>query len=221
MKSIRLTAVLLAFALGVSTMALAQDGTTSKTQQKRTNIDRIADESLNRLFAQDAKAKTLFDMAYGYAVFTNVKVMFGISGGGGSGVAVVKSTGQRVYMKMGTGGIGLGLGGQKSSVVFLFEDRKTLEDFIYNGWQGDAAANAVAGTEGANANTTFTKGLAIYQLTESGLMLKADVSGTKYWVDKKLNKVSPGDQAAATTTPATSDQPAVVNITSEPLEPNL
>lgn len=219
MKSIRLTAVLLALALGASTMALAQDGSTSKSQQKKQNIDRIAEESLNRLFAQEPKAKTLFDMAYGYAVFTNVKVMFGISGGGGSGVAVVKSTGQRVYMKMGTGGIGLGLGGQKSSVIFLFEDRKTLEDFIYNGWQGDAAANAVAGTEGANANTTFTKGLAIYQLTESGLMLKADVSGTKYWVDKKLNKLAPREQASATTT--TTQQPAVVNITSEPLDPNL
>jgi hypothetical protein len=104
----------------------------------------------------------------------------------------------------------------------LFEDRKTLEDFVYNGWQGDAAANAVAGTEGANANTSFTKGLAIYQLTESGLMLKADVSGTKYWVDKKLNKVTPPDATAATTTTTTTTQePAVVNITSEPLEPNL
>lgn len=217
MKYIRVTAFLLAFALGVSTMALAQDGTTTKAEQKRQNIDRIAEEALNRLFAQEPKAKTLFDMAYGYAVFTNVKVMFGISGGGGSGVSVVKNTGQRVYMKMGTGGIGLGLGGQKSSVVFLFEDRKTIEDFIYNGWQGDAAANAVAGTEGANANTTFTKGLAIYQLTESGLMLKADVSGTKFWVDKKLNKVTPNTASST----ATTQQPAVVNISSEPLEPNL
>lgn len=217
MKHIRVTAILLAFALNLSTMALAQDGTTTKAQQKKQNIDRIAEETLNRLFAQEPKAKTLFDMAYGYAVFTNVKVMFGISGGGGSGVAVVKNTGQRVYMKMGTGGIGIGLGGQKSSIVFLFEDRKTLEDFIYNGWQGDAAANAVAGTEGANANTTFTKGLALYQLTESGLMLKADVSGTKFWVDKKLNKVSPNKPTSTTTT----QEPAVVNISSEPLEPNL
>jgi len=217
MKRIRVTAVVFALALGLSTVAMAQDGTTTKTQQKRQNVDKIAEETLNRLFAQDPKAKTVFDMAYGYAVFTNVKVMFGISGGGGSGVAVVKNTGQRVYMKMGTGGIGIGLGGQKSSVVFMFEDRKTLENFIYKGWQGDAAANAVAGTEGANAATSFTQGLAIYQLTESGLMLKADVSGTKFWVDKKLNKVTPQQSSSA---PATQE-PAVVNISSEPLEPNL
>lgn len=217
MKRIRTVAVLLTIALGLSATAMAQDGTKTKAQQKKENIDKIAEETLNRLFAQEPKAKTLFDMAYGYAVFTNVKVMFGISGGGGSGVAVVKSTGQRVYMKMGTGGIGIGLGGQKSSLVFLFEDRKTLENFIYNGWQGDAAANAVAGTEGANVATTFTQGLAIYQLTESGLMLKADVSGTKFWVDKKLNKVSENKTSSA----ATTQPPAVVNVSSEPLEPNL
>jgi lipid-binding SYLF domain-containing protein len=196
--------------------ALAQDGTTTKAQQKKQNIDKMAEETLNRLFATDPKAKTVFDLAYGYAVFTNVKVMFGISGAGGSGVAVVKNTGQRVYMKVGSGGIGIGLGGQKSSIVFLFEDRKTLENFIYNGWQGDAAANAVAGTEGANASTTFTRGVAAYQMTESGLMLKADVSGTKFWVDKKLNKVTPNQTSS---TPSSTQQPAVVNITSEPLEP--
>ncbi len=217
MKRIRTIAVLLTIALGLSATAMAQDETKPKTQKKRENIDKIAEEALNRLFAQEPKAKTLFDMAYGYAVFTNVKVMFGISGGGGSGVAVVKNTGQRVYMKMGTGGIGIGLGGQKSTVVFLFEDRKTLENFIYNGWQGDAAANAVAGTEGANVATTFTQGLAIYQMTESGLMLKADVSGTKFWVDKKLNKVSENKTSSATAT----QPPAVVNVSSEPLEPNL
>lgn len=217
MTRIRLVAVLMSIALGLSAAAMADDESKPKTQQKRENIDRIAEETLNRLFAQDPKAKTLFDMAYGYAVFTNVKVIFGISGAGGSGVAVVKNTGQRVYMKVGSAGIGIGLGGQKSSIVFLFEDRKTIENFIYNGWQGDAAANAVAGVEGANAATSFTKGLAIYQLTESGLMLKADVSGTKFWVDKKLNKVEDNKTSSATNT----QQPAVVNISSEPLEPNL
>lgn len=217
MTRIRLVAVLMSVALGISAAAMAEDGSKSKAQEKKEKIDNIAEETLNRLFAQDPKAKTLFDMAYGYAVFTNVKVIFGISGAGGSGVAVVKNTGQRVYMKVGSAGIGIGLGGQKSSIVFMFEDRKTLENFIYNGWQGDAAANAVAGTEGANVGATFTQGLAVYQLTESGLMLKADVSGTKFWVDKKLNKVEENKTSSATNT----QPPAVVNVSSEPLEPNL
>ncbi len=215
MNRTKIASVLLSLALVVSCVeAVAQDSTKSKTQRKRETIDSMAQGALDDLFAKDKHAKELYDLSYGYAVFSGVKVMFGVSGGGGSGVAVVKNTGQRVYMKMGTGGLGIGLGGQKSQVVFLFQDRKTVEDFIYNGWQGDASANAVAGTAGANAATSFTKGMVIYQITESGLMLKADAAGTKYWVDKKLNKVS-----ANQSTSNTSSTPNEVTISSEPIEP--
>jgi len=42
-------------------------------------------------------------------------------------------------------------------------------------------------TEKAKAKELFVNGLAIYQLTEKGLMLNADIAGTKYWKNKKLN----------------------------------
>ena len=44
-----------------------------------------------------------------------------------------------------------------------------------------------AGTATAEAGTGFVDGIAIYQITESGLMAQADIAGTKYWKDKKLN----------------------------------
>jgi len=168
--------------------AFAQDeAQMTKADAKRTKIDTVAKESLARLFTEDPAARDLYDDAYGYAVFSNIKISFGISAGGGHGVAVFKKAGERSYMKMGTGGIGIGLGGQKYQVVFLFENKETFDDFVMVGWQGDAAANAVAGTQGKNAETTFTKGLAIYQLSENGLMLNADIAGTKYWLNKRLN----------------------------------
>ena len=196
---------------------MAQDGAKSKAQRKKEAIDAMAQGALDDLFAKDKHARELYDLSYGYAIFSSVKVMFGVSGGGGSGVAVVKGTGQRVYMKMGTGGLGIGLGGQKAQTIFLFQDRKTLEDFVYNGWQGDASANAVAGTAGANAATSFTKGMVIYQITESGLMLKADAAGTKYWVDKNLNKVKAPAQTSLDATPQAP--PQEVTISSEPIDP--
>ena len=45
----------------------------------------------------------------------------------------------------------------------------------------------MAGTAGASAGTTFKNGMAVYQITEAGLMLQADIAGTKYW-KSKLNK---------------------------------
>ena len=136
----------------------------------------------------ERKAKTLYDEAVGWAVFDNAKVAFGISGGGGHGVAVSKASEKHVYMKMGTAGIGLGLGVNKFQVVFLFQDEMTLKNFIENGWQADAGATASAGKNAAEAKTAFVNGLAIYQLTEKGLMLNADIAGTKYWLYDKLNE---------------------------------
>ncbi len=158
-----------------------------KDAAKRQTIDASAKETLDALFAKSPNAKDLFGKAYGYAVFENLKIALGVSGGGGSGVAVDKTTGARTYMKMGTGGIGLGLGGQKYELVLLFQTKKIFDSFITGKWQAGASAAAAAGTAGANAATGFVNGVATYQLTDKGLMANADISGTKYWTDDKLN----------------------------------
>jgi lipid-binding SYLF domain-containing protein len=90
-------------------------------------------------------------------------------------------------MKMGTAGIGLGLGGQSYQVVFFFQDKQTFDNFVEKGWKADASAQAAAGSEGANATTGFKNGIAVWQITDKGLMASADISGTKYWQNKKLN----------------------------------
>lgn len=159
-----------------------------EAKQKREKIDLTARETLDRLFKDSPSAKELYDKAHGYAVFDNLKVSFGITGGGGSGVAVHKASGRRTYMNMGTAGVGFGLGGQKYQVVFLFETQKTFDDFVEKGWQADASANAVAWETGANLQAKFVNGMAVYQFSDKGLMLQADIAGTKYWKSDKLNR---------------------------------
>src|SRR5262245_23086683 len=161
---------------------------TQEAKEKRTEIDKVAKETLDDLFAKHDKAKSAYDKAAGYAVFDNMKVAVVVTGGGGHGVAVNKSTGERTYMKMGTGGVGVGLGAQKYQVVMLFENKKALDDFIHHGWKATGTATASAGEKGANVGTEFKDGVAYYVLTEKGLMASADLSGTKYSVDEDLNK---------------------------------
>jgi lipid-binding SYLF domain-containing protein len=171
-----------------ATPASAQDDWKSmKEESKRMKVDEAAQDALAKLFADNAKAKNLYDKAYGWAVFDNLKLAFGVSGGGGNGVATVKETGEKTYMKMGTAGVGLGLGANKYQIVFLFQDAKTFDSFVNKGWQADAGATAAAGTSAAEVKTDFTNGLAIYQMTEKGLMANADIAGTKYWKNDKLN----------------------------------
>lgn len=180
-------AFLIAFGLQSAAVDTADAGLFSSSKRQRAKVDRAADESLEELLEESEKAKRLYNKAVAYAVFDVTKVSLGVTGGGGTGVAVDKANGQRVYMHMGTGGLNLGIGGQVLRIVFLFEDRDTYREFVENGWEASASANAVAGRAGANAGASFTNGMAVYQLTAAGLMLQADISGTKYWKSKKLN----------------------------------
>ncbi len=179
----------LAFGLSPSPAVSAEESWQSlKRESKRLKIDETAEEALNSLFATSPKAKALYDISYGWAVFDNLKLAFGFSGGGGNGVATVVKTGEKIYMKMGTAGVGIGLGVNTYQVVFLFQDARTFNTFVESGWQAEATASAVAGQAGAEAKTDFTNGMAIYQITDTGLMAHADIAGTKYWKNNKLNR---------------------------------
>jgi lipid-binding SYLF domain-containing protein len=156
--------------------------------EKRNKIDAQAAKALETLFSKSEKAESLFAQSYGYAVFHNVKVAVGVTGSGGKGVAVIREGDARTYMNMGSGGVGLGLGGQSYHVVFMFQDKSTFRKFVDSGWQAEASATASGANKGVNAATTFVNGLAIYQLTEAGLMAAADITGTKYWKADKLNE---------------------------------
>jgi len=176
--------------LSTSAWLGAEDGgdwRSLKNEAKRAKIDEMAQWSLDKVLAGREKAQPLYDACYGWAVFDNLKIALGFSGGGGNGVAVNTGTGERTYMKMGTAGIGLGLGGQKYQVVFLFQNEAVFNRFVEKGWKADASAQAAAGTDGANATTGFVNGIAVWQITDKGLMASADITGTKYWKNKKLN----------------------------------
>jgi lipid-binding SYLF domain-containing protein len=179
--------VLLTLAAGASVVVAEEDWRSMKKEAKRLKIDETAQEALDQLFESNSKAKDLYEGAYGWAVFDNLKLALGFSGGGGSGVATKIESGEKTYLKMGTVGVGFGLGANKYQVVFFFQDAQTFENFVNKGWQADAGATAAAGKESAELKAGFVNGLAIYQLTEKGLIANVDIAGTKYWKDDKLN----------------------------------
>jgi lipid-binding SYLF domain-containing protein len=173
--------------LAIAVLLFAAPALADKRTEKKSKIDAAAQEALQDLFAKSDHANELFNRAYGYAVFDNFKIALVISGGGGAGVAVNKGSGARTYMKMGTVGLNVGLGGSKYQVVFLFETETAFSNFVNRGWQADAQASAAAGKASAEVSGNFHNGIAYFQMTEAGLMASADISGTKYWKSKKLN----------------------------------
>jgi len=164
-----------------------QDWKNMKKEAKQQQVDATAGAALDQLLKENPKAKELYEKAYGWAAFDNMKLGFFFSGGGGKGVAVAKKTRKHTYMGMGSAGFGLTFGGKKYQVVFLFQDSRTFNSFVKKGWQATAAASAEAGKAGGGAQTAFVNGMAIYQLDAKGLMASADISGTKYFIDKDVN----------------------------------
>jgi lipid-binding SYLF domain-containing protein len=177
--------LLLAAVLFATAAVHAQDG---KAQARRQEIDSNAQATLERLFKERIDARDLYEQAAGYAAFTATKAGgFFVSGGSGTGVAVDKSSGERTYMRMGTGGIGFGIGAQRYDLVIMFENDGTLERFAQGGWDSSATAQAAAGQEGVAVRSSFVNGVAFFQMTSKGLMAHADVSGTRFWVIDDLN----------------------------------
>ena len=159
--------------------------------EKIRAIDAMAIETLQRLYTEHPAAKNEVKEAAGYAVFSNanVNIIFA-SAGGGYGVVVNNTTGEKTYMKMGSGGVGFGVGAKDYRQVMIFNTDDALKKFIYSGWVfgGHADAAAKAGDKGAEASGEGAIGdVKVYSMTEAGLALQATVTGTKYWKDDELN----------------------------------
>jgi lipid-binding SYLF domain-containing protein len=161
-----------------------------KAEQNRSEIDAMAKATLKELFEKNEHSKGLYDKAYGHAVFSASEAKLMLSTGNGRGVARKTAGGEPIYMRMASAGLGVGLGYQRVRIVFFFETEKRFNSFVTKGWDGEASASASAGTEGANAQASFTDGMATYQFTKAGLIAQASLNGTKYWKLDKLNEAN-------------------------------
>jgi lipid-binding SYLF domain-containing protein len=150
-------------------------------------------QTLARLYKEQPATRDKIKKAAGYGVFSNANVnLIFASAGGGYGVVVDNATGNRTYMRMALGGVGLGLGVKDYRQVLIFKSRETLNKFVESGWEfgGHADAAAKAGQSGAELSGEGAVGADIeaYSMTESGLALQATVTGAKYWKDDNLNR---------------------------------
>jgi hypothetical protein len=152
---------------------VAGEGSPEATREK---LDAMSTDTLDRLFSENPDAADLFARSAGYAVFdTRRLVALGVATGYGRGVAVSRITGDRIYMKMGTGGIGLslGIGGFETQVVILFEDTDRFEAFISYGFDAAAETSAMFGADKADEALHFVDGRSFFFLTKKGWKVSA------------------------------------------------
>jgi lipid-binding SYLF domain-containing protein len=175
----------------VCALALSAHADTNKEKQQK-QVRNMAQDTLQRLYKAEPKAKVSVKHATGYAVFSDVgvKILFAGSGNG-KGIAVNNRSKQETFMKMLEIQAGLGMGVEKFRVVFVFDNEKAFNSFVNSGWEfGDqASAAAKAGDKGGamSGAVSVGDGVWMYQLTDDGLAVELSATGTKYYKDDDLN----------------------------------
>lgn len=148
--------------------------------------------TLEELYQSRPETKDLVRREPGYAFFSNINVnLLLLSTENGYGVVHDNRTGKDTYMRMGSAGVGLGLGAKDYRAIIVFKDAGMLDSFVTHGWdaggQADAAAKTNTDGGAVSAGATVTGGVEVYQFTKVGLALQATLQGRKYWRDDKLN----------------------------------
>ncbi|MBT5767703.1 MAG: hypothetical protein HOI58_12730 [Kordiimonadaceae bacterium] len=172
-------AILILISLPFTAHAKLSDKNVRETQEMRQEV-------LAQLYENNPEARELIANAEGYAFFNNggVNLIF-LSAGSGKGVAHDNRSGQDTYMRMATGGVGIGLGIKDYRTVMVFHKRAMFDQFVDKGWdlsgQADAAAKIDDNGGEANATDSVVSGITVYNMTEKGLALQATIQGTKYW----------------------------------------
>ena len=194
MKSKLFTTLLpVIFILTISVSVNAQDDKEEKKKnpdEERAEILKMKDKALKELYKLNPSAKAEIASAKGYAVFGNTGInVLVVSSGNGAGVAY--KNGKPTYMKMYSAGVGVGIGVKKFYAIFIFKTTKAYDNFIEEGWQGGAQADAAAKDnnqgEAVAGAISISPDIELYQITSKGLAAQATIQGTKYWKDKDLN----------------------------------
>lgn len=181
---------------------------------KRDYANDMVKEALDELYKANPGLESRIPKAAGYAVISSMESgIFLVSTGNGYGVVVNNATGKRTYMRKGALGAGIGMGLKNIRTIYIFNTPGALNRFIERGIKvgadaevaakakgkglvagGQAAVGAggagvgIGGEGGGSGAGAVGTGTETYVLTNWGAVARANVMGTKYWKDKKLNE---------------------------------
>jgi len=138
------------------------------------------EETITLFKAQDPGIDSFFSSSYGYAVLPKIiKGAFILGGASGSGE--VFEQGKMVgYCRMNQATLGFSFGGEYFQEIIFFEDMTDLYVFMTEGYTFSAQVTTVAMTAGAAAKTDYNAGMAVFIMTDTGLMVDASVGGQKF-----------------------------------------
>jgi len=154
--------------------------TQPKTEAGKANLRDDATATMNKFKRQDESLDRFINNAYGYAIFPSVG-KGGLVVGGAFGRGAVYQQGQFVgFAKMEQGTVGFQAGGQEYAELIVFENADAMNRFKSGTYAFSAEASAVALKAGAAAAANFKNGVAVFTMTNAGLMYEASIGGQRF-----------------------------------------
>ncbi len=176
----------------VCSLAIVAQAADDKKAEEQKAVRKMAQDTLQRLYKAEPKAKGAVEGAAGYAVFSNTGIKILMMGSGkGEGIAVNNKSKAETFMKVVELQAGLGFGVKKFSVIFVFDNDTAFNSFVNSGWEfgGQTTAAATTGEKGGAlaGAASVSPGVYMYQLTDKGVAIEITAKGTKYYKDDDLN----------------------------------
>ena len=154
--------------------------TVPKSQEAKTVLSAEVQEAVAVMKAKDPSIDGYFAKSYGYAVLPKVfKGAFLVGGAHGKGE--VFELGKRVgYCSMSQATLGFSFGGEYFREIVFFRDKEDLDKFKPDEYTFSAQVAGVALSAGAAAKADYKAGMAVFIMTDTGLMVDASLGGQKF-----------------------------------------
>jgi hypothetical protein len=153
----------------------------------RTEIDRVAAETIARIVAEDPSTQAALDAAVGYLVgrvsATKVPIV-----GGGYGLAVVQDNEEstRTYLNISRVDLGAGLGAGQYRALIIFDTREAMEKFRDGTTETTIGTDSQVGSRGTSFTTLRGDGYSVRLVSESGAALTATARLVKTSINRDL-----------------------------------
>jgi hypothetical protein len=165
----------------------------------RAEIDQKAVEIVEAMKARHPQLRADLETAVGFfaARISSTQVVF-VGGGIGLGVLVDSADETQTYMNVRRIDVGVGLGGGRYSLLLVFHDRDTFEQYRAGRWQSIAGIDTVAGARGGMAAATSTRNaFSAYVTSESGAEISATLRLARLTVNHDLTDTGLSDTSIA------------------------
>lgn len=174
------TIVVVCMIATIGAVGLTGCATAPKTEAGRVRLEDRVETTIKVALMTDPDLQRFFDTSAGYAVFPSVgKGAAGVGGAFGRGILF--ENGQPTgYVSLSQATVGLALGGQSYSELIFFETPEAIERFKRGDLTFAAQASAVALRAGASTKARYSENVAVFTMSEAGLMVEASIGGQKF-----------------------------------------